>query len=138
VKILVLDINYPSDSNLYGDVFVHARVKGYIARGHEVHVLAFFTRGESYSFEGVRVTCVSNLEELNGTIRDIAPEVIAIHFFQGWMLKKLVEQTSVPIVVWVHGGEALGWYRRLFNLRIDAEFARYVAFNVLQLARMRR
>jgi L-malate glycosyltransferase len=138
MRILVLDINYPSDTNLYGDVFVHARVKGYIALGHEVHVLAFFTRGESYSFEGVRITCVSSLESLKRTILAIAPDVIAIHFFQGWMLEKLVKPLGVPVVIWVHGGEALGWYRRLFDLRINGRFARSVAENTLQLSRMRR
>jgi glycosyltransferase involved in cell wall biosynthesis len=138
MKILVLDINYPSDTNLYGDVFVHARVKGYIEHGHEVHVLAFFTRGESYFFEGVAVTCVSSLAELQRTIRAIAPDVIAIHFFQGWMLEKLVKPLGIPVVVWVHGGEALGWYRRLFDLRVNGQFARYAAENTLQLSRMRR
>lgn len=138
MRIVVLDINYPSDTNLYGDVFVHARVKGYIERGHEVHVLAFFTRGESYSFEGVTVTSVSTLEELLRTIQGIAPDVIAIHFFQGWMLEKLVKRIELPVVVWVHGMEALGWYRRLFDLRVNGEFVRHVAMNTLQLWRMRR
>jgi len=138
MRILVLDINYPSDTNLYGDVFVHARVKGYVERGHDVHVLAFFTRGASYTFEGIRVTCVSTLDELREAIAAIAPDVIAIHFFQGWMLEKLLERVDVPVVVWVHGGEALGWYRRLFDVRVNGEFARYVASNVLQLSRMRR
>ncbi len=134
----MLDINYPSDTNLYGDVFVHARVQGYLKRGHEVHVIAFFTRGESYSFDGVTVTCVSTLAQLRDSISSIAPDVIAIHFFQGWMLEKLVKQTSVPVIIWIHGGEALGWYRRLFDLHLDVEFTRYIASNVLQLTRMRR
>ena len=137
MKIVVLDINYPSDTNLYGDVFVHARVQGYIALGHEVHVLAFFTRGASYSFEGVAVTCVSDLEALREAIQQIAPDVIAIHFFQGWMLRKLVPALAAPIAIWVHGMEALGWYRRLFDVPTLRDFARHVAANVLQIARMR-
>ena len=138
MRILVLDINYPSDTNLYGDVFVHARVKGYIALGHEVHVLVFFTRGASYEFEGVAVTSLASLEELRSAIDAIGPDVIAIHFFQGWMLEKIVKKIDVPVVVWVHGAEALGWYRRLFDLRVNGDFARYAASNTLQLSRMRR
>jgi len=137
MKIVVLDINYPSDTNLYGDVFVHARVQGYLALGHDVHVLAFFTRGASYSFEGVAVTCVSDLGALRQAIQQIAPDVIAIHFFQGWMLRKLVLHTSTPIAVWVHGMEALGWYRRLFDVPSLRGFAKHVAANILQLVRMR-
>jgi glycosyltransferase involved in cell wall biosynthesis len=137
VKIVVLDNNYPSDTNLYGDVFVHARVQGYMALGHDVHVIAFFSRGASYIFEGVAVTSVPTLEALLEAIREIAPDVIAIHFFQGWMLRKLVPELHVPIAVWVHGMEALGWYRRLFDVPALRRFPKHVAANVLQISRMR-
>jgi L-malate glycosyltransferase len=136
VRIAVLDINYPSDTNLYGDVFVHARVQGYVSRGHVVKVIAFFTREASYSFEGVAVISVSNLEELRSAIDDFAPDTIAIHIFQGWMLRKVVMRTTIPVVVWVHGREALGWYRRPFDLRVNREAVRHIAENVLQLCRM--
>ena len=137
MKIVVLDNNYPSDTNLYGDVFVHARVQGYLALGHEVHVIAFFSRGASFVFEGVAVRSVSTLEALLETIREIAPDVIAIHFFQGWMLRKLVLELSSPIAVWVHGMEALGWYRRLFDVSAFRRLPEHIAANVLQLVRMR-
>jgi len=68
----------------------------------------------------------------------IAPDVIAIHFFQGWMLEKLLKPLGIPVVVWIHGGEALGWYRRLFDLRVNGQIARTAAMNTLQLFRMRR
>lgn len=138
MKIVVLDNNYPSDTNLYGDVFVHARVQAYIARGHQVEVIAFFTRGESYSFEGIQVTCVATIEELKARIAVIDPDIIAIHIFQGWMLKKLVAKARVPIVVWVHGREALGWYRRPFDLRLNRQLAPHILGNVLQLSRMHK
>jgi glycosyltransferase involved in cell wall biosynthesis len=138
MKIVVLDINYPSETNLYGDGFVHARVAGYVSRGHEVEVLAFFSREASYSFEGIRVTTVSNLEELHAAIARCNPDVIGIHFFQGWMLAKLIKRVAVPVVVWIHGIEAQAWYRRLCDFQFRPAYARYIAFNVLQLLRLRK
>jgi glycosyltransferase involved in cell wall biosynthesis len=133
-----LDANYPNNQNLYGDVFVHVRVKEYIRRGHDVRVIVFFTQGIGYTFDGVKVECTNDLELLKSLIEDFRPDVIAVHFFQGWMLKKLFAQSRCPIVVWVHGVEALGWYRRLFTVTISTEFLRYVAFNTLQMVRFRR
>lgn len=137
MKIVVLDNNYPSETNLYGDVFVHARVQGYMAMGHDVHVIAFFSRGASYVFEGVAVTSVSTLEALRQAILESVPDVIVIHFFQGWMLRKLVPEFRVPVAVWVHGMEALGWYRRLFDVQAFRSLPKHIAANVLQIARMR-
>jgi L-malate glycosyltransferase len=138
MKILVLDINYPSETNLYGDGFVHARVLGYVSRGHEVEVLAFFSREASYSFQGIRVTTVNNLEDLLAFVARCKPDVIGIHFFQGWMLAKLIKRVAIPVVVWVHGIEGQAWYRRLCDFQWRPQYARQIAYNILQLIRLRR
>ncbi len=138
MRILVLDANYPHDDNLYGDVFVHVRVLRYMALGHEVRAVAFFTDKPSYEFDGVRVTCAPDLAALKAAIADFNADVILIHFFQGWMLDKIIAGASAPVVIWVHGVEALGWYRRLFNLRLSREFAEYVFYNTVQMWRLRR
>jgi L-malate glycosyltransferase len=41
------------------------------------------------------------------------------------------------VLIWVHGTEALGWYRRLFNFNIK-EFPRYVLQNTRQMYCFRR
>ena len=138
MRILVLDADYPSDENLYGDVFVHVRVCAYQRRGHEVRVVAFFRPTAVYEFDGVEVHCGEDAEGLVTLIEAFRPDVVAIHFFQGWMLRKLIEPLGLRTVVWVHGFEALGWYRRLFNASPSREFLRYVTYNSLQLVRLRR
>lgn len=137
MKILVLDVNYPHSENLNGDLFVHVRVKEYIAAGHDVKVAAFFTDASDYEFDGVRVNRLPDLESLKALISDFEPDVVAVHFFQGWMLEKIFKNLKVPVVVWVHGVESLPWYKRRFNFEISREFAEYVAFNLLQMKRFR-
>jgi glycosyltransferase involved in cell wall biosynthesis len=137
MKILVLDVNYPHSENLNGDLFVHVRVKEYIAAGHDVKVAAFFTNAPDYEFDGVRVDRRPDLESLQVLIREFGPDVVAVHFFQGWMLEKIVKNLKSPVVVWVHGVEALPWYKRRFNFEISREFAEYVAFNLIQMKRFR-
>lgn len=138
MRILVLDANYPHEQNLYGDVFVHVRVKRYLALGHDVRVVAFFTDRGDYSFDGVSVQCARDIESLRRVISETSADVIAVHFFQGWMLRKLFVVIDVPVVIWVHGVEALGWYRRLFNFSVSRAFAHYVVNNTIQMARFRK
>lgn len=137
MRILVLDDNYPSDDNLYGDVFVHVRVKAYMEHGEEVKVLSFADRPD-YRFDGVQVHCAATLEQFQRTIADYSPDVLLVHFFQGWMLRKILLVHRIPTVIWVHGIEALGWYRRLFNFSMSREFLRYAVVNTVQMFRMRK
>lgn len=134
----MLDANYPSAENLYGDAFVHVRVARYIALGHSVRVVVFFAGRPDYTFDGVFVTCAADLDALQRAIHEFEPEVIAVHFFQGWMLDKVVKRLTAPVVVWVHGMEALGWYRRLFNFEITPAFWQYVKYSTIQMIRFRR
>ncbi len=138
MRILVLDANYPHAENLYGDVFVHVRVVRYLSLGHSVRVVAFFTPMPDYTFDGVQVRCAPDLATLNSHIDEFAPDVVALHFFQGWMLRKVFQRLTAPIVVWVHGVEAMGWYRRLFNFALSREFWHYVKYGTIQQVRFRK
>ncbi len=138
MRILVLDNNYPSDDNLYGDVFVHVRVARYVALGHDVKVIAFFRDAPSYVFDGIAVDWAPDIDSLRAQIAAFAPDVVVIHFFQGWMLRKLVLASAQPVVVWVHGFEALWWVRRLFDASPTRQFAQYVFYNTIQMVRMRK
>lgn len=138
MRILVLDVDYPSTENLYGDVFVHVRVARYLALGHNVRVVAFFRQTSDYTFDGVPVSCAPDLDSLRRLMNEFEPDVVAVHFFQGWMLDKLFKRLATPVIVWVHGMEALGWYRRLFNFELTAEFWQYVKYSTIQMVRFRR
>lgn len=115
-KVLILDKDYPSPTNLYGDVFVHNRVKEY-KNFVEVNVISFFRSQKDYEYEGVNVKHLTNVQELIEEYQSYKPDVVFIHFYD-FNLFEFIKQINVPIYVWVHGHEALGWYRRLFNYNI--------------------
>jgi len=137
MRILVLSARYPSTDNLYANMFVHVRVVRYRALGHVVGVTSFFTDQPPYTFEGVPVRSAPDIETLNAMIDAFSPDVVVIHFFQGWMLRKIIERLRVPVVVWVHAIEAMWWFRRLFNFEFSREFADYVKYNTIHMPRLR-
>ena len=112
-KILLLDKDYPSDNNLYGDVFVHNRVKEY-KKYVEIRAISFFRNQNDYEYEGIYVKHLNNIREIIEECKIYKPDAIFIHFYES-SLFPLIQSIDVPIIIWVHGYEALGWYRRLFN-----------------------
>ncbi|PEY46240.1 hypothetical protein CN356_31825, partial [Bacillus cereus] len=79
----------------------------------------------TYSFDGINVV-EGNRNCLLDCIRDYNPDKILIHFIDKDMMSALEYlEFSYPSIVWVHGVEALGWYRRLFNL-YNKGFIKYI------------
>jgi glycosyltransferase involved in cell wall biosynthesis len=114
MKLLILDENYPHLDNLMGDVFVHVRAKEY-AKKHQVKVFSFFHEPRELVYEGIEVEMFNDQEKLSAAVKTFNADKILIHFYQPWMLEQIIKRITVPVIIWVHGYEALGWYRRLFN-----------------------
>lgn len=138
MRIAILDANYPGEDNVYGDVFVHVRARAYAEAGHTIEVYRFFVPKRTYTYEGVPVVCCPDVPAINSALEAFVPDVIAIHFYQGWMLRKVLTRHYAPVVTWVHGFEALWFFRRLFNLTFDKEFFDYVKYNLIQMVRLRQ
>lgn len=139
MKILILDENYPHEANLYGDVFVHVRAKEYVAQGHDVLVLDFFKAPRSYVYEGIQVQSIQTPEEAELYYKEYRPDIVVVHFFHRHLMP-LIAQANVPCFIWVHGYEALGWYRRLFNLKLRElrHLPRAIFQNVVQQIHFRK
>jgi glycosyltransferase involved in cell wall biosynthesis len=112
-RIMVLDSDYPGADNLYGDVFVHTRVKEY-QKTAVVKVVSFFRDKKDYAYEGVSVVHAPQIQDVERIFKEFNPEYIFIHFYNR-KLFGFISKVNIPVVIWVHGYEALGWYRRLFN-----------------------
>jgi len=113
LRILVVTRSYPAPGDLYRYPFVHRRVLGYRAAGHEV---AVFQPSEAeagiYRFEGVDCT-VGNGDRLGALAAAIRPNVVALHGLGPgmWpMVEPLIR--SLPSVAWLHGSEIPGFLRR--------------------------
>lgn len=134
----MLDENYPHLDNLMGDVFVHVRVKEY-AKQHTVKVFSFFKETSVLEYEGINIEFFDDAETLLNAILQFNPDKILIHFYQSWMLEKIIKKMDVPVLIWVHGYEALGWYRRLFNYSwYSPVLLRYIKSNTIQQYHFRK
>lgn len=138
MKLLILDENYPHSENLVGDVFVHVRAKEY-AKFHEVQAFSYFHKPAQLIYEGIPLQMFDNVDSLVEAIRKYDPDKIIIHFYQSWMLDRVVKVFNIPIIIWVHGYEAQGWYRRLFNFAWYAPvLVNFVIRNTKQQYQFRR
>lgn len=138
MRLLILNQNYPHLDNLVGDVFVHVRAKEY-AKHHQVKVFCWYDEPFDKEYEGIALQRFSNEETLLAAIFSYKADRILIHFYQSWMLEKLIKITAIPIVIWVHGFEALGWYRRLFNFKLYSPVLfNYAIKNTRQQYRFRK
>lgn len=135
-KLVLLTNNYPSQTNIYANGFIHSRVKYYL-KEYDVTVIIWNKnqkeQQQEYTYEKVRVVRMKEQDEICKSINKINPATIAIHFVEGWMLDKIIMPNRCPITIWVHGVEALGWYRRLFNKYTIRELLGYIYRNTYQL-----
>lgn len=146
MKLLVIDKDYPSSQNLYGDVFAHVRVKEYLRNDYEVIVIAHYDNREiqDYVYEGVNVVCPNNFFELNRAISEYGPDKILIHFATFDIIKNVVlKNNGYRYLIWVHGYEALSFIRRRFNynlrnLKSLYHFYSYGKNNIRQLLIFRK
>jgi len=126
MKIVVIDYDYPSSTNLYGNVFVHVRVKEYV-KSNECLVLTMNAPADYY-YEGVFVTALANEADANPLIFEFNPDVIFVHFALKGIIDKILPNLKQPVFIWVHGFEVLGWYRRLFNFSLRQILSRSYAY----------
>lgn len=151
-SILVISPGYPSEENPYNNSFVHQRVKGYMERGLNVRVFSVLgnpykrsrkaTGGRLYHFQDVAVM-EGNHEDLSVYLRAQKHDKVLIHFAWKSIMDVVLEEVGkVPLLIWVHGVEALSWKRRVFNLSFRLEeilkFLGYIPLNILQLKFMKK
>jgi glycosyltransferase involved in cell wall biosynthesis len=141
VKLFLITNLYPKQEDLYRNAFIHRRVVEYQKRGQEVEILVT-SAGErrSYLFEGVTVHEGSK-EALTSYLNEQTPDKLLIHFLTPSIMDIFEGlEKKPPLLIWVHGFEALGWYRRCFELGSMGliKFAAYIPYNMRQMWRMHR
>lgn len=142
MNLLVLSCNgYPSREQLYNNAWVHTRARAYQHAGHRciVHVPKRDPRrARSYEFDGVRVE-VGDFVRLEALKVELAPDALLVHSLHRRVMRFLTRGCpSLPVVVWVHGGEALSWRRRLYDFRVSKSFFRRALKNTVQRRTFRR
>lgn len=140
MRLIVISNDYPGPDLIYGDTFVHTRVKQYQAYC-EVLVLGYnpsLTRDRIFEYEGVNVHITNGVEIFNENIKDFEPDAIAVHLIQHFLIS-LPLLFQKPLLVFIHGYEALSWRRRLMNYTTLGDLRYlwpYIQSNRLQLRAM--
>lgn len=140
-KYLVIAPGYPSNDNIYNNAFVHSRVRQYKERKLDVVVFSLDKKNaDNYEYEGVEVVR-GNYDRLIELLKNHVFEKILIHFGFKKIIKTVVKYSpDSKLLIWVHGTEALGWYRRLFafDIKKPHRFFGYIFLNTRQLLFMNR
>lgn len=142
LKVLIVDPDYPRDSHLYGDVFVHTRLKAY-PRSWEISVIGYnplLKQVYHYTWDGISVRLSPSLDEIRSAIRQAKADVIAIHFIQHELMETLLEK-GAPLLVFFHGIESASWRRRMFDYRTPGAIPyllRYIRSNRHQMKHLRK
>lgn len=136
-KYLVVVPGYPSNGKKYNNAFVHTRVKQYLKAGLNIDVFSVdkYAKKGKYVFDGVEVNS-GGYEELTKILSENSYEKVLIHFGFKKIVKTVIKASpKSKLVIWVHGTEALGWYRRLFafNMKKPYRFFGYIFLNTRQL-----
>ena len=135
-KFLIVSPGYPSRDDKYNNGFVHSRVKNYQEKGLEFDVFSYDKGTPSnYEYEGIKVIKGGKKEYIE-LLKQNKYEKILVHFGFAKIIKPLIKYTSdTPLIIWVHGTEALGWYRRLFafNIKKAYRFLGYIILNTRQM-----
>ncbi|WP_460326274.1 glycosyltransferase [Paenibacillus sp. YSY-4.3] len=120
-RYLLVTNNYPSNNDIYANMFVHRRVVSYLAEKMNVCVFKNLNQRSgdfsTYSYEGVNVFS-GNTEELKLFIQMYKPSKILVHFMSKNILSALeTAAPQIPVLVWMHGAEVYPITSRLFNYK---------------------
>lgn len=142
MKYLLITNMYPKENNLYRNAFIHRRVKGYLEYNSNLEITVFVLNNKleqinRYVFDSVKVI-EGNKKILTKLVSEKNYDKLLVHFIDRHMMDVICRNNfDIPILVWVHGVEALGWYRRLFNFNVK-EFPKYVVQNTRQMLKFKQ
>jgi glycosyltransferase involved in cell wall biosynthesis len=100
---------YYSEEKRSANTFVHARAKIYRKFGNGIRVFVPSKNSYMYHFEGIEVHKGTD-KTYKFLLSKFDPDVVAIHsprYTLGMNTMKMLDMTCVPIIMWIHGTEAL-------------------------------
>lgn len=140
MKYLLITPDYPNENDLYNCGFIHKRVQAYKNNNREVQVFVIKkdTHRFEYRHEDVNVI-VGSYSDLLKYYQDNQDQIhkILIHFINKLIISFLKEiNFAKKSIIWVHGFEALGWYRRLYDFQFKISFFKYIVSNIKNMIRL--
>lgn len=114
---LVLTNHYPSEKELYRNMFVHRRIEAYKEKGRvfDVFRMNVYAQDGFREFEGINVV-EGHAETLDKVIRNSSIDTVCVHFLDEGMWSVLQGHLDhIRLIVWLHGADVRPWTRRAFD-----------------------
>nr|WP_306267867.1 glycosyltransferase family 4 protein [Pararhizobium sp. IMCC3301] len=118
MKILLFVDDYPDETNLPGDMFAHTRARLYSERA-QVLVLRRAKKSRRLAYEKIAIRDYVTSDEALAQVVEYQPDIAAVHFASEPFISELSPFLACPLIVWVHGFEALAWHRRRFDMQLS-------------------
>ncbi|NOS92187.1 MAG: glycosyltransferase family 4 protein [Cyclobacteriaceae bacterium] len=138
-KLVVITPHYPKPNSLYGDVFVHSRLKKYLDH-FEVHVVGYNKmikeKFNNYTYQGISVYETGDRFLFEEQIRQVGPHLIVIHFINEVIIE-VVSKLNTPTMVFFHGFDVTSWRRRLMNYDTIGSIRYLIPYAFANIKRLR-
>jgi glycosyltransferase involved in cell wall biosynthesis len=136
-EIIIFNSTYPDyEYNEIGDEFVRVRAEAYKKNGYRVKVIGQNDSYRKYNYNGIEVEKFVSKKEILSYLRSCDSSIILVHFIPGWLAREVKNLKNKKFIIWVHGWEALAWYRRVYVLN-RFNFLKFVLSNIIQLLSLR-
>lgn len=145
MRIAVVSSRYPSMTQPYNHMFVHARSRTYLSLGHEVLVGVPSREQRKYEFEGVNVV-LAPAQEIAALLEGF--DVVMVHLLyhdvesrlNGGLIYERLIREKIPVLFFIHGIEVQRIARSRrddIDWRIPKSIARWLYQDLWRIPRMR-
>lgn len=121
--IAILTNHYPSEQDLYRNMFVHKRAMMYKDNGVSCNIIRVnrYVPKRKREFQGINIIEGSS-EVLRAALEIGQLKTILIHFLDCDMWEVLKNYLSkIRIIIWSHGADIQPWFRRSFLYKTEDE-----------------
>lgn len=121
--ITILTNHYPSDSDLYRNMFVHKRAYSYKEAGMLVDVLRIHKNAKEQYREFAGIDVIEGTKDtLQATLKERKIKTVCVHFLDVDMWEALREcLDDIKLIIWLHGADIQPWWRRPFLYKTETE-----------------
>jgi len=123
-ETMIVCTRYPSEKNIYANMFVHSRVKSYMEHGRNFEVFSSDGSGERLNkriYDGVNVFHGSS-GVMKQHLAKTGKRLLLVHLMRPDMWEAIKSLGSeIRLIIWVHGADVQPLHRREFNYTTEIE-----------------
>ncbi len=141
LKLAVFTPVYPSPERPKGNIFVKSRVDEYAKKGYHITAFGYGPQNRSFQMDGIQVY-EGSWDYVSTQLDQYPFDRFLVHLIDRRVALYILKNRCFhKCILWIHGFEALGWYRDVLHWKFSFSFFKQRlirAFrNMLELATFR-